>query len=379
MDLEKIASLVASRTGPLLVDHRLCSRVRSPLSRCTLCLDICPVQAISISKGRKIILSEACLECGLCAAVCPTAALKIQEPTELELLSRIEKMGESGTDVVLGCGHNRELGRGVLTVPCLGALSREFLFALDKLTFPIHVVYSESLCDPCPIKLGGDLYIKRLAEVRSVGKMMGLDPHSINNVTKPPAMEPDRSKQQEADNAVGRRAFFKSMWGGAKQVPLLALDGLLGAEPQVEKGVTEISGLAVDRIEILKKTVDAVDSQAQLPLLDHPQLQSACYFCRTCVILCPVGALKCAEGDKCKLFLHTDLCVGCGLCAQVCFHKSLVMQPAVVADLRKDEPKVLAIGEKKKCSGCGQGIISSGEDEKCPICRKKDKRKASQS
>ncbi|HHX50244.1 MAG TPA: 4Fe-4S binding protein, partial [Clostridia bacterium] len=115
-DLEKIALLVVSRMGPLLVDHRRCTKVRSPLSKCSLCQDICPVQALSFNQ-EGISFADSCLECGLCAGVCPTGALKIQEPTEMNLLEKIEKMGEDGASIAISCRQNRELDQRVLTVP----------------------------------------------------------------------------------------------------------------------------------------------------------------------------------------------------------------------------------------------------------------------
>lgn len=368
-DLEKIALLVVSRMGHLLVDHRRCTRVRSPLSQCSLCQDICPVRAISFGQDG-ISLADNCLECGLCAGVCPTGALKIQEPTERNVLDKIEKMGENGVPIVVACSRNQELDERVLKVPCLGSLSREFLLVLDGLSFPIHLIYSEKTCSICPVSGGGNIYLEKLEEVRSFEDSLGLGIFSIKNVETVPSLV---SAKKISHSDMGRREFFRSMWGGAKKVPLMALESLLGTEtePEAEKGITELPEMTVDRLEFLKRALASVTSEFQLPFLLRPQLQKTCYFCRTCAVLCPVGALKCVVGGDYQLFLHQDLCTGCGLCTQVCYHQSLGLVPATVSGVKSEEPLVLALGEKKNCSTCGQEIIVSGPVEECFMCQKK--------
>ncbi|NLC11701.1 MAG: 4Fe-4S binding protein [Firmicutes bacterium] len=369
LDLEKIALLVASRMGPLLADHRRCTRIRSPLSKCSLCQELCPVQALSFHQGEGISFADSCLECGLCAAVCPTGALKIQEPTEMNLLQKIEALGENGAAVALGCRRNRELDQGVLTVPCLGSLSREFLLLLDGLPFPVYLIHNEETCSGCPVTKGGELCRERLKELRSFQEGLGLASFSIKNVGQVPGKVFSRKR---AASGLGRRAFFRSLWGGARKVPLMALESFLNGETEKEKGITELPGLKADRLAFLQRALLPVHSPAPIPFLAQPFLRQACHFCRACVVLCPVGALKCeVDGDHYRLLLHQNLCTGCGLCAQVCYHESLELAPAAVAHVKREEPLVLAQGEKKSCSICGQEMIISGPAEECFLCRKK--------
>lgn len=68
---------------------------------CGDCLEICPVEAISMDSGRAWIDSETCLDCGACVQVCPVEAIcpsalaapaeavpvrtiVVQQPAELE-------------------------------------------------------------------------------------------------------------------------------------------------------------------------------------------------------------------------------------------------------------------------------------------------------
>ncbi len=41
---------------------------------CGLCVDACPVEAITIVDGLAVIDEDLCTECGLCVEECPTGA-----------------------------------------------------------------------------------------------------------------------------------------------------------------------------------------------------------------------------------------------------------------------------------------------------------------
>jgi ferredoxin len=211
---------------------------------------------------------------------------------------------------------------------------------------------------------------ERLKELRSFQEGLGLASFLSRMWDRFPGKV---FSQKRAASGLGRRAFFRSLWGGARKVPLMALESFLntGPEQEQEQGITELPGLTVDRLEFLKRALAPVNSEVQIPFLQQPFLQQACHYCRACVVLCPVGALKCEVGDDYRLLLHQDLCTGCGLCTQVCYHQSLGLTPATVAGMKKEEPLVLALGRKKSCSTCGQEMIVSGSVEECFICQKK--------
>ena len=44
---------------------------------CEQCVDICPVEAITMNNGKASIDEETCVECGACEAECPSEAIKI--------------------------------------------------------------------------------------------------------------------------------------------------------------------------------------------------------------------------------------------------------------------------------------------------------------
>ncbi|OGV69732.1 MAG: ferredoxin [Lentisphaerae bacterium RIFOXYA12_FULL_48_11] len=52
------------------VDQKKCTA-------CGLCVDICPVQAISLENDKAKIDEEKCVDCGQCIDQCPNTAISI--------------------------------------------------------------------------------------------------------------------------------------------------------------------------------------------------------------------------------------------------------------------------------------------------------------
>ena len=42
--------------------------------KCQACINMCPVQAISMVNGNVVIDKAKCIDCGTCANICPVAA-----------------------------------------------------------------------------------------------------------------------------------------------------------------------------------------------------------------------------------------------------------------------------------------------------------------
>lgn len=365
-DLETLAEMVVSRMGPLLVDHKRCTRTRSPLSRCSRCLDLCPQEALSFGETG-IEIADTCLECGLCAGVCPTDALQIQEPTELVLLDKIDAAGRQGAAAVIGCRRQPQRNPKGWAVPCLGSLSRAMLLVLDQSSFPVYLVLDENTCARCPAAPGYHHCLQLLGEVRELLQTLGLEGGAVRPVAEAPPVKTAKPKQN-ADPS--RRAFFRSIFAGVKQVPAVVIQSVLEEPPKTEHGIEAVDAIETGRQRLLKRGLTLRrDDERELAWLARPAVQRACYFCRACTVLCPVGAVKCT--DDYRLTLDTGRCTGCGLCAEICLYHSLAMAPGKIGELYLEEPVVLAQGIKGRCMSCGQEMIASEEIEICYICEKK--------
>ena len=76
---------------------------------CGACVNVCPVEAISMKDGKAVINQEKCIKCGKCLTVCPQDAIK---PNSESQTLRGKGMGGSGLGRGLGLGRGGGFGRG---------------------------------------------------------------------------------------------------------------------------------------------------------------------------------------------------------------------------------------------------------------------------
>ncbi len=368
---EKIIETATSRMEPISINHQRCSRVRSPLSKCSKCIEHCPKEGISI-KNLKVELNDNCIQCGLCAAVCPTGAISIQEPTELNLYNYIEEAGKTSNIVVLTCSHNDNVSNNYFKVPCLGSLTLEFLLGIDNLPLEIHVVFSEEKCKGCIVN-GISSYLENIKKIEKIEKDLGLLGGAIRSTEKAPKIKIKKASDEEIDGE--RREFLFSIFKSVKKLPNTAIKYVLGENEDNKKSKAIVANPTVRKYPILRKVFSNIEGEelVNVEITDYPKpsLVGVCNFCRACTILCPMGALKYKEeGDNLNLLLLKEACTGCGLCIEVCYYKALELKAKKIEDFLSKEPSLLAAGTKQKCKVCNQIITASETIEVCSSCLK---------
>jgi Fe-S-cluster-containing hydrogenase component 2 len=45
---------------------------------CGACVEVCPVEAISLDDGKAHVDGEKCVDCGVCVGECPTDAISLE-------------------------------------------------------------------------------------------------------------------------------------------------------------------------------------------------------------------------------------------------------------------------------------------------------------
>ncbi len=373
MDIEKIANFIADKMSPVAVNSQQCARIRSPLSKCSNCLDICPQQRIKFS-GKTLSLADNCIECGLCASVCPTGALSLQEPSIMMILNKIEQAHNDDGVVNLTCKRKAIADDNCIKIPCLAALMPEILLVMRLYDFPIYLIYTEEECGTCPVKGGIDLFNSRMVQVDEMIGKFALDANELIQVISPKRGKPKQQAKKHPETDMDRRALFTSLVDGFRKMPGLVIESYMGAQNNqsqatiAPKRVTDY--IAIDRIEILKKYVyEKMEDPGQgLDLLQQPHLVDTCYFCKACTILCPTGALEYNEEDK-EIVLDSGRCSGCNLCADLCFHKSLKLMPVSLENVATSYKINFIKGHTKVCEHCQESFTASGEALICAKCR----------
>ncbi len=57
---------------------------------CTICVQKCPVGAISMQDGKAVIDRDKCIQCGLCINACPVTAISVVEEAAVEDSTAVE-------------------------------------------------------------------------------------------------------------------------------------------------------------------------------------------------------------------------------------------------------------------------------------------------
>jgi Fe-S-cluster-containing hydrogenase component 2 len=79
--IDKIISS-SENSNKILINELYCTRLRSPMSSCYVCINKCPEQAIEINDSA-IKLSDKCSLCKLCINICPNFVFDLKEVSDI--------------------------------------------------------------------------------------------------------------------------------------------------------------------------------------------------------------------------------------------------------------------------------------------------------
>ncbi len=249
--------MVVQEISPIKLQDELCSR-------CTVCLSVCPFEAISRHEDQIVIDLEKCTLCGICASVCPSSAIVPYYYGSNTLIEGIgTKSVEEGVSLVVACRGSTppddellgsleglNLERAVLMrIPCVGRLpSVFFVSALSMGIKQIAVIQCEQ--DFCRFEKGSVMNQRRVAMLRSMLKPFGYANNTITII--------ERAKQVEYDTA-----------------KCVGCDKCISICPY---GAIEAQPLATPEVDYTK-----------------------CTGCGACVVVCPHVALE-IHGHECARF-----------------------------------------------------------------------------
>lgn len=78
---------------------------------CSVCIEVCPVQAILMIDSKAEINVDKCIDCGRCAQVCPQGAISSNTVSQ-QIFPTNQGQMFPDSDFGLGAGGGRGLGRG---------------------------------------------------------------------------------------------------------------------------------------------------------------------------------------------------------------------------------------------------------------------------
>lgn len=290
-----------------------CLKSHHQTSSCRQCIDICPQKALSRIESVLSLDNASCRLCGACVSACPTDALELAPAPQEK--SWICAQAATAKETSAGCLQQFKPQQLV-----------EFVLSVGSLELVVgDCVRCTRYCASAEV---GKLVRKANALLADLG-------HS--------AQVSLRSRRPQIDLA--RRFLFRG-WADR-----LTQDEFLGtASPlrfakirdgEAWKRVPQSHRSAVSLLErSLSQTDVAGVLAARLPTFDG----NRCAVCPVCVSACPSGALSVSRnGRHLQLSLLARDCIGCGLCAEVCFRQAVTMsKPETLAE-RLDGHKRVAV------------------------------------
>ena len=407
-NLDQLADFWGGSSPRVVGDH--CLNVRHQARECRICVEACPVNAISVpgqtgAGAVPVALDQdACVRCGLCLNVCPTGVFVQTELPESKLSPAIAR--SPGRVIELACPRKEppDLSRVpeadvVQTPRCLAALSVPTL--LDLAAGGKTLWLNDSICYDCPI--GGahqtiersitvaNLWLQVMGKAPAIRSYLGDAGELADEPTPRPVLHSDRS-------VLSRRDFFKSLTSRTSH----AAGGFVAdrdeqrigesasAHPEdphadragVEDGARHrLTHHIPARRQHLANTLRRLssDSMTLFPTIGLPiadvTVSDDCTACGLCAQFCPTEAITfLSDGEYYVLHFSAALCLGedCSLCIIGCPTDAVRFGHEVMADeLLSTQPRPLKAGRLAPCPQCGAPTHAPAEDDQSavtPLC-----------
>ena len=381
MGITEVADKIINKHN-MLIEASLCSRFRTPKSGCSMCADLCPVDAISISDKGPEITGE-CTDCGVCLSVCPNGAFRMKGSSDEKIIGEIrKKTGNSVFSITCQRGY----AGADLLVPCLGRLTEAML--LEPIRAGVsNIEISRPECEGCPNSKASSNIDRIINNVSAVYGMAGIEKDRL--IIKRIPLQP-LSKMPE--KAVSRREFFSAFRAKAAEVAVTSLPDVGTEREEKETFIGAIAKKAENfKRKLLIRALEGFPSskETRMPstgaMLAEIEVSSGCTGCGVCATLCPAGALtQKQENGKFYLSFKPALCVNCRVCAETCMPGAIKIKDAARLNYLMENAEIgLFETERKTCSICGLDFVQTageaqtsefGGSDICPLCISRHKK-----
>ncbi len=353
--------------GRLIFDPSSCVRSVTRLSECTVCVEACPVDTISIAQNNLPSFVPAdCVECGGCAGVCPSEAFSLDS---FDVTGFFFDFAES-KETLLSCRLN---------LPCIAALSREHLISLA-------IVKEEGLridtghCEGCPHKEPLYRIIQEsVAEANHILKACGGREIAVEKISA------EADPQSPQTDAADRRSFLKALSLKGAAEAKREFKALVESEDEVRREhEIDLAALAKLRQKTIpnkrkilftalkrlpKPPIYHTVAQEEISFLSQKYIEAkTCTNCQICYRICPTGALS-SDAKMSRIYFDAMLCIKCRACHDVCESDAIKLQPSFeLKEFFEPTQRLLAAFTVLRCDECGVSFTSLHGERVCPRC-----------
>ncbi|RDU38210.1 hypothetical protein DRW41_01170 [Neobacillus piezotolerans] len=354
MNLLTWVNVIDKKMTGLSVEANLCTKLISPKSTCTGCVDHCPKNSISFA-NKDIVIADSCVDCGLCGTVCPTGAITMNQPPLTQFVQEAIHKSERHEKVYLHCERTivSKSHATMVAVPCLGMIPKEAWVTLLNKCKNLSIYQPEQACGDCEISTGEELWRREL----KAGEAISCQRMSISSKIS--------GCKESVNYNVERRDFLSAVFKEMKSTNKLAIKEMLCGSNKVPTYQEKQQGDSLSKLkkewnEVGSQLVEKMTNESVYPYMNKrslflaelqenetllyqedirlPQINEDCHFCGACAILCPTEALamKTEHGQQ-TITVQPYKCVDCSLCEQICYTKNIQLQRAQNLTLLENE------------------------------------------
>ena len=341
---------------------------------CSLCVDVCPSDAISFGKN-VIKVSDDCRKCGLCSAVCPTEAFQAKILKPQAIYDKVARAASAYEECYITCTRAlKRIPKGnEICLPCVGAISKELWFAILADYVNVKVYLPLGICDRCKTTTGEEVYAEQIGTAEEWAESaVGLEV-SEDDLTHELTRAYKRSQFVSGALTSAERLVtgVNPMLAGAK-----AISNKLAAHTKQLDAITkEIEGAVGAKTSANRQRVLTNHRKLVLAALQHdPGLganipfeapicdSSLCSMCGDCVKACTTRAIDLDRAGN--LTIESQYCVGCGACIKVCHEGALAMEPVDPESLIVlDKAAIQAAAAKARAKEEAERLKAKGKEQ----------------
>ena len=353
-----LADMVGKFEKPRYVnyDGAICAHNRNGITGCTICVDLCPIGAVTSADEQVAYDPYICAGCGSCAGSCPTGAAEYAMPNGIDSLARVRTLLgtylKAGGKTPIILIHDREFGDEMIG---LMARSGKGLPA-NILPFLVNEVTQTGLDMLLATVAYGAAQVQILAPPHKRDEREGLN------------------RQAVLSNAI--------LWGlgyGEDCIAIIedsdpdVIENLLySLSPLPSIGTATFMALGQKRqrlnqiLESLHQqstqSVDVIELEKGAPFGTVLVDSKGCTLCLSCVNACPAKALR-DNPDAPELKFQESNCIQCGLCKTTCPEKVISLSPRIDFKAINARAIILKQEEPFHCIRCDKpfGVASTIE------------------
>ena len=328
-------------------DYFKCLRSDYAKNECSLCIDLCPEEAMVFERGRLTLDPGRCTGCTACMGSCPTEALMsdLFDPNRFSL-----EFGKSESDL-LSCKQD---------VPCLAALSVEHLISMS-LRRGDRFACDLSHCEGCAINKENRVHDAIDAMIDEANRFLELagSGQRIGKVTRPAAGE----------ISVERRGMLKKIFQTAKEVNEdVSMAELMPPEHQKQPLRRILLKNALkERAENLPEHTETGET---FSFVTGQRIDAqSCTNCQECAMFCPTEALSILK-DNTGIVFQVGKCIACGICNDICQPRSITRSPDLdLVTFAFDRMELLVKHRLEVCIECKVAFPYRGGEKVCDRCK----------